>query len=516
MSGSGTLLDTGGASSHDGGPPPLPRQASNGGREAFTLLYDLFEQRVFNFCHRVLGSADDAAQATQETFLSVLTGPDKRQGHDSNFRGYLFAAAHDACQLVAGGRQGEATHPSGEPGEAYVDPERAASLSSLQEGVRGANRTLAETEREVLGLRELEYFSYAEIAEIMRTDHDAVAGLIASARLRLRDELRASALAGAAGSAAAPDCRRALPLIVMAQDAQPIGVDEREWLAGHLRTCEACRAKREAMEEAGISYRAWLRIFPLHWLREATVARAAELADVVPTQPLASAADEPHAEADDEDQAEVDGDKTAGGDGSATLVDDTIDAAGEAPGGMADVTVAVGPGGRDHYDRRRFALGAFSTLLLLLGVGAAMVIASTGGNTRRAVPSEPAGVRDAAITGSAPTPIPSAIATREPRRRTRRAVVKPTTPSSGALSTGVVTPAPGPPRRSPKPVRRNPVRDGAEGGAFIPRPTRPSPPPRSTPSTPTSTPTSPPTSRPTGGTPSGKACGSPAGVPGGC
>lgn len=515
MSGSGTLLDTGGPSSRDEAPPPLPGQASNGGQEAFTLLYDLFEQRVFNFCHRVLGSADDAAQATQETFLSVLTGPDKRQGHDSNFRGYLFAAAHDAChELVARGRQGEATHThrSGEPDEVYVDPERAASLSSLQEGVRGANCTLAETEREVLALRELEYFSYAEIAEIMRTDHDAVPGLIAGARLRLRDELRASALAGAAGSAAAPDCRRALPLIVIAQDAQPIGVDEREWLAGHLRTCESCRAKREAMEEAGISYRAWLRIFPLHWLREATVARAAELADVVPTQPLASAADEPHAEADDEDQAEADGDKTAGGDGYATLVDDTIDAAGEAPGGMADVTVAVGPVGRDHYDRRRFALGAFSTLLLLLGVGAAMVIASTGGNTGRAVPSEPAGVRDAAITGSAPAPIPSATETREPRRRTRRAVVKPTTPSSGALSTGVVTTSPGPPRRRPKPVRRSPVRHGAEGGAFIPTPTRPSPPVRSTPSTPTS----PPTSRPTGGTPSGKACGSPAGVPGAC
>ncbi len=515
MSGSGTLLDTGGASSHDGVAPPLPRQASNGGREAFTLLYDLFEQRVFNFCHRVLGSADDAAQATQETFLSVLTGPDKRQGHDSNFRGYLFAAAHDACQLVAGGRQGEATHPhphpSGEPGEVCVDPERAASLSSLQEGVRGANRTLAETEREVLALRELEYFSYAEIAEIMRTDHDAVPGLIAGARLRLRDELRASALAGAAGSAA--DCRRALPLTVMVQDAQPIGVDEREWLAGHLRTCEACRAKREAMEEAGISYRAWLRIFPLHWLREATVARAAELADVVPTQPLASAGDKPHAEADDEDQAEADGGKTVGGDGYATLVDDTIDAAGEAPGGMADVTVAVGPGGPDDYDRRRFALGAFSTLLLLLGVGAAMVIASTGGNPRRAVTSEPAGVRDAAITGSAPAPIPSATGTREPRRRTRRAVVKPTTPSSGALSTRVVTTAPSPPRRSPKPVRRSPVRHGAEGGAFIPTPTRPSPPVRSTPSTPTSPP---PTSRPTGATPSGKACGSPAGVPGAC
>ncbi len=504
MSGSGTLLHIGGGSSHDELAPPLPEQGPNGGRGAFTLLYDLFEQRVFNFCHRLLGSADDAADATQETFLAVLTGPQKRQGHDSNLRVYLFAAAHDACHdLVAGSARAQAAHQrrNGEPDEVYVDPERASLLSSLQDDVRAANRTLAETEREVLALRELEYFSYAEIAEIMRTDHESVAELLAGARLGLRDELRASALA-ADPAVAGPDCRRARPLIAMAQDAQPTGKEERDWLAGHLGACETCRASREAMEEAGISYRAWLRIVPPHWLREATVAQAAELADADPTQPIAG---------DDDD----DGEQAEGGEPGAETAG-VDDAAWEDPGGETDIMVAAEPARRDHDDRRRFALGAVSMLLLLLGVGAAMVIASAG-KERRAATSEPAAVSDAATTGSAPAPIASATGTGQSRRRARRAVLTrstPTTGSPGALRSHVVTSSPSRPRGSPKPVRRHPVRDEAEGGAFVPTPPRPSPPTRSTPSTPTG----PLPPRPSGGVPapSGKACGSPSDAPGAC
>ena len=39
---------------------------------AFAALYDRHERRAYNLCYRITGSADDAADATQETFLKVL------------------------------------------------------------------------------------------------------------------------------------------------------------------------------------------------------------------------------------------------------------------------------------------------------------------------------------------------------------------------------------------------------------------------------------------------------------
>jgi RNA polymerase sigma-70 factor (ECF subfamily) len=47
----------------------LARRAAAGDGAAFALLYDRHERRAYNLCYRITGSADDAADATQETFL---------------------------------------------------------------------------------------------------------------------------------------------------------------------------------------------------------------------------------------------------------------------------------------------------------------------------------------------------------------------------------------------------------------------------------------------------------------
>src|SRR5436305_1295581 len=148
-------------------------------------------------------------------------------------------------------------------------------LGTLQDDVRDANGRLPERQREVLALRELEELSYDEIAEIMEMNRNAVAQLISRARIKLRDELRGTALASIAVSS--PDCERALALIAMRQDRQLDDAGDRAWLAQHLADCDTCRVAQEAIQEAGISYRAWLPILPAAWLWQATAAKAAEL-----------------------------------------------------------------------------------------------------------------------------------------------------------------------------------------------------------------------------------------------
>ena len=85
-------------------------------------------------------------------------------------------------------------------------------------------------------------------------NRNSVAQLISRARINLRDALRGTALASVASSSA--DCERSLALMAARQDGQ--ASEDDGWLDEHMSSCETCPLAREAMEEAGISYRAWL------------------------------------------------------------------------------------------------------------------------------------------------------------------------------------------------------------------------------------------------------------------
>jgi RNA polymerase sigma-70 factor (ECF subfamily) len=342
----------------------LAHAAAAGDGAAFATLYDRYESRIFNFCSRLLGSRDDAADATQDAFLKVLQRLPKLEGRDLNFSAYLFTAARNASYDMIGKRKraeptDEVPEPSGdrEPGDLHVDPERAAMLTSLQDDVREASGRLPERQREVLALRELEELSYDEIAEIMGMNRNSVAQLISRARISLRDELRGTALASIA--ATAPDCERALPLIAMRRDRQLKDPEDRAWLAEHLETCETCRVAQEAMQEAGISYRAWLPILPAAWLWHATAARAAEL---------------------------------VGADWSDIARERPRDANGQGDGGAGNGAAAAGvtlpavpddpPEYADDAAGRRVLAGGLAALLLLLGFSTTVAIGTDGAPTR--------------------------------------------------------------------------------------------------------------------------------------
>ena len=50
----------------------LVQEAAAGGGESYAALYDRYSEQVYNYCLRLTGSPDDAADATQEAFINVL------------------------------------------------------------------------------------------------------------------------------------------------------------------------------------------------------------------------------------------------------------------------------------------------------------------------------------------------------------------------------------------------------------------------------------------------------------
>lgn len=232
----------------------LARRAIAGDGSAFAELYDRHEQRVYGFCVRMLGSTHDAADATQETFVRVLKRLPSLEGRDLNFVAYVLTCARHACyDAIESRRRVEpvADHDEQPASSLDEDPERAALLGATREQVMRANEALPARQREVLALREVEELSYERIGELMELNANAVAQLISRARLRLRDNLRGSALASIASGS--PDCDRALPMLAALKDGERSVLGD--WLDEHLvgvrpAACGSRRWRRPAARTA--------------------------------------------------------------------------------------------------------------------------------------------------------------------------------------------------------------------------------------------------------------------------
>ena len=430
----------------------LTARAAGGDRAAFAELYRRHERRVFNLCLRLLDSPHDAADATQEAFLNVFRRLPKLADRPLRFDAYVLTAARNASYdvLERRGRQRPTEQivatadDSARPGDGrrspHEDPERRVLLEAQQGEIRRANASLPERQREVLALRELGGLSYDEIAEIMGLKRNAVAQLISRARINLRAALRRTALDSVAP--AGPECDRALALIAARADGEELADDG--WLDLHLGECESCPVAREAMAEAGASYRAWVPLAAVPWLFRDTMAKAAEIAG--------------------ENWSEILEGAPAGDD---PAQDEPAQGASTAP-----------PSGARARARRRSMAGAGAALVALVLIG---VLAPALGDATR-----PAALIVPEIPATAP---PVAARTSSARSGKPRAKA----PSTGAAalpspfggaplpSSRAAAPASAPPAASPG-GRQDPLDVGGEGAAIVagdppPPPLQPPPPP---------------------------------------
>ena len=72
------------------------RKAINGDEEAFTHLVETYQTPVFNLCYRMLGDANSAEDAAQETFWRAYHNI-KRYDRDRSFITWLLSIAAHYC-----------------------------------------------------------------------------------------------------------------------------------------------------------------------------------------------------------------------------------------------------------------------------------------------------------------------------------------------------------------------------------------------------------------------------------
>lgn len=169
----------------------LIQALNDGDQDAFEVLLDRYEGKIFNLSLRITGCHADAMDCTQETFVRVYT---RRDQYDPRWRffSWLYRIAVNAALDCVQGRSRwapETDAPSTEPG-----PDREALAHELDEELQSALLELPEEQRVVVLLRHLDGLAYAEIAEILATPEKTVKSRLFSARQRLRASLSARGL----------------------------------------------------------------------------------------------------------------------------------------------------------------------------------------------------------------------------------------------------------------------------------------------------------------------------------
>jgi RNA polymerase sigma factor (sigma-70 family) len=204
-----------------------------GDEQAFAALYRRHQSRIYAVCLGVLGSPEDAKDAMQEVWAAATTG--LPASAPDNVSAWLARVARNSSIDIVRGRR-ETPHPAPhdlQPESSRSPEPSAGARADLGDLVRALS-LLPERQRSALLMRELGGYSYAEIGRTLQLPERSVSGLIARARISLREARRASLSCGAVRDhlAAEIDGRR-----------RPAEVRR------HLRSCRGCREFRGALRD---------------------------------------------------------------------------------------------------------------------------------------------------------------------------------------------------------------------------------------------------------------------------
>lgn len=175
----------------------LIQAACRGDLSAFNKLILSYQGIAFNLAFRILGTADAAEDATQESFIKAYRNLSQYRG--GSFKAWLLRIVTNVCydQLRHVQRR-----PSTSLDDMVTDPDHASRLvdhaeqpgdyalrqelgTMIQQGIA----LLPPDQRTVLVLSDIEGLSYEEIAQVMDTSLGTVKSRLSRARAKMRDFL---------------------------------------------------------------------------------------------------------------------------------------------------------------------------------------------------------------------------------------------------------------------------------------------------------------------------------------
>ncbi len=175
----------------------LVRRASSGDTEAFSELVKKYQTYVYNIAYQTVGNREDADDITQETFLKAYRSLSTFRG-SCRFSSWLYRicinAAHDCmraanrCPLIVQTTWGDDDENEIELPDTSSNsrPDEIIEREEVQQAVRAAIASLSDDHREILTLRDLNGYSYEEIADMLGLEFGTVKSRINRARASVK------------------------------------------------------------------------------------------------------------------------------------------------------------------------------------------------------------------------------------------------------------------------------------------------------------------------------------------
>lgn len=162
---------------------------------AFELLVRTHQDRVYDFCVRMLADREEAFDLTQEIFISIHRHMDKFRA-DAKLTTWVYRIARNHClnRLKYLKRRGRGRSDEyGEANELSITeamggagrPDDAVSSQKDRELVHRAIKELDEDQRALVVLRDVEGLSYEEIMDITELPEGTVKSRLHRAREKL-------------------------------------------------------------------------------------------------------------------------------------------------------------------------------------------------------------------------------------------------------------------------------------------------------------------------------------------
>ena len=169
-----------------------------GKTEAYGLLVQRYQGRLYPTVLRLAGCAEDAQDLVQEAFLRGYEKLGRFHG-ESSFYTWIYRIAVNLalsdrrrrrpCASLSAGPNGEASDPPADVDES--DPSLPLERAERERLVQDALGALAPDHRAVVVMKEYDGLRYEEIAAVLRIPVGTVRSRLHRARCDLRERLRA-------------------------------------------------------------------------------------------------------------------------------------------------------------------------------------------------------------------------------------------------------------------------------------------------------------------------------------
>jgi RNA polymerase sigma-70 factor (ECF subfamily) len=176
------------------------RRLQRGDINAFEILVRRHEKAIFNLLYRMLGDYDDAAETSQEVFLSAYRAIGHFRG-EANFSTWLYRIAINHAttrrKSVTSRQRKQVPFDGSEMiDDSQLGPAESLEKKELRERVQRALNELEPEDATVILLRDLQDTPYEEVAQVLEIPVGTVKSRLHRARQALKARLAAYFSAG--------------------------------------------------------------------------------------------------------------------------------------------------------------------------------------------------------------------------------------------------------------------------------------------------------------------------------